>query len=59
MASALKCDLCGALYETVNGRGYLLVKREVCNSNFDVQDLCPSCYRRLQNFVKDIKEEKR
>lgn len=66
MASAKKCDICGALYEAYNhdwignkpnGIALVSIKYDYAYSENTLLDCCPDCMRSIQDFVKSLKKK--
>lgn len=64
MASALKCDRCGKLFEPRSFFGYKILKRRYIiafHYTDRVLDLCPCCYNQLRDWMENpyIREEEK
>lgn len=58
MASAKKCDRCGALYEMpVNP--ILRIKKDLYPYEPKYIDLCPQCYEELKQWLENKKSTKK
>lgn len=56
MASALKCDRCGKLFEPGQYRTYKVIKRQrkyILTFNDRPCDLCQDCYDELHDWMRD------
>lgn len=57
MSRAYKCDRCGEFFAAPMNRIYSAYYVFYQNPNSEtIQDLCPECLRKLQNFMENKKE---
>lgn len=61
MAKALKCDICGFLYEPYDGEiickeGYNGISLDICTDSKlqrDTMDCCPGCMKAIMELIEE------
>lgn len=57
MASALKCDACGKLYDIPEHHPDIRVSKCMHPYGDTYYDLCPECQKKLEAFVEGVKND--
>jgi hypothetical protein len=55
MATVMKCDICGAIFERDIREYYSKIQTIRCDHQHDIIDACPACTKRINGFLSGLK----